>query len=315
MPLRALQRASPRGMRLAQALLGDGALAFPIEEMLRKLILVLSVLLGLPATAHAHSDASMFGAEAAPQRDRAVQAAVRHPAALTFDPRHLIDVVVKINARITRLNNLYVGKRVGRDEVLGEMESAELETVQGTYLALFRNMDAVQSFSMTGNEKLIDARMNLRWRGMSERDIKQMERDREPLKRIRITAPESGFIYRVNVVNNQILNTGGQVGQYTATGTTILTLARPAAIQVEASLPVEVARTLKPGQRTTVYVADARRGEVAMPAVVQQIFAFANPVNQRQRVRLKLAGTPPAGIALPAGLQTSVSLEAPDHAH
>ena len=120
-----------------------------------------------------------------------------------------------------------------------------------------------------------------------------MESRREPLKRIRIKSPESGFMYSMNVVNNQILNTGGQVGQYTASGTTILTIARPAAIQVEASLPVRVTGKLKPGQRTTVYVADARRGEVAIPAVVQQIFAFANPINQRQRVRLKLIGNPP----------------------
>lgn len=284
--------------------------------MLPRLVLLLSLLVGLPTAAYAHSDASMFGApSAAAQHDHDERAAPRHPATLSVDPRHLVNVVIKINARITRLNNLYVGKRVARNEVLGEMESAELETVQATYLGLFRNMDAVQSFSMTGNEKLIDARMNLRWRGMSENDIKQMERAREPLKRIKITAPESGFIYAVNVVNNQILNTGTPVGQYTATGTTILTLARPAAIQIETSLPIDVARGLKPGQRMTVHVADARRGEVALPAVVQQIFAFANPVNQRQRVRLKLAGNPPAGVALPAGLQASVSLEEPDHAH
>lgn len=284
--------------------------------MLHKLVLTVSLLLGLQALAHAHSDASMFGAPASGSAEHDhPEATVRYPATLAFDPRHLVNVVVKINARIAKLNNLYVGKRVARNEVLAEMESAELETVQATYLGLFRNMDAVRSFSMTGNEKLIDARMNLTWRGMSEADIKQMEARREPLKRIRIQSPESGFIYSLNVVNNQILNTGGQVGQYTATGTTILTVARPSAIQVEASLPMRVTRTLKPGQRTTVYVADARRGEVAIPAVVQQIFAFANPANQRQRVRLKLTGSPPDGVALPAGLQASVSVEESGHAH
>ena len=100
--------------------------------MLRKLVLVSSLFVGLPATAYAHSDASMFGAPSAPRHDHAVPAAVRHPATLTFDPRHLVNVVVKINARITRLNNLYVGKRVARNEVLGEMERVELETVQAT---------------------------------------------------------------------------------------------------------------------------------------------------------------------------------------
>lgn len=277
-------------------------------KYLLTLIIVLPMF-GLQVRAYAHSDASMFGAPAVQDHhDHPIEVAERYPATLTFDPRHLVNVVVKINARITKLNNLYAGKRVIRNEVIGEMESAELETVQGTYLALFGNLDAVRSFSMTGNEKLIDARMNLIWRGMSEADIKQMERRREPLKRIRIISPDSGFIYSLNVVNNQILNTGGQVGQYTATGTIILTIARQAAIQIEASLPIQRTSKLKIGQRATVYIADTRRGEVAVPAVVQQIFAFANPANQRQRVRLKLTSAPPEGVALPAGLQTSVSL-------
>ncbi len=285
--------------------------------MARKLVAAVSLLVGLQGSAHAHSDASMFGSPAArsDRHDHSVDTPVRYPATLTFDPRHLVNLVVKINARITRMNNLYVGRHVARNEVLGEMESAELETVQGTYLALYGNMDAVRSFSMTGNEKLIDAHMNLAWRGMSEADIKRMESRREPLKRIRIPSPASGFIYSLNVVNNQILNTGGQIGQYTATGTTILTIARPAAVQVEASLPVRETILLKPGQRATVYFPDTRRGQVAVPAVVQQVFAFANPVNQRRRVRLGLTGSPPDGMVLPAGLQTSVSLEVSDHAH
>ncbi|HQT00216.1 MAG: HlyD family secretion protein [Hydrogenophilales bacterium 16-64-46] len=285
--------------------------------MLRKLVLALPLFFGLQATVHAHSDASMFGAPSAggEHHDHPVEAAVRYPATLTFDPRQLTNVVIKINARITKLNNLFVGKRVARNEILGEMESAELETIQSTYLGLYSNMEAVRGISITGNEKLIDARMGLQWRGMSEDDIKLLENRREPLKDIRIKSPAAGFIYGLNVVNNQILNTGGQVGQYTATGTTILTIARPSAIQVEASLPIREASKLKPGQRATVYLADIRRGQVEVPAVVQQVFAFANPVNQRQRVRLKLTAQPPSGMALPTGLQTSVSLGEPDHAH
>lgn len=294
------------GTGLAYCLTMDGG----HFKYLIKLAVVMPLLTSFHVVAYAHSDASMFGVPSQRQghHSHANEIATRYPATLTFDPRHLVNVVVKINARITKLNNLYAGKHVTRNEVLGEMESAELETVQSTYLALFGNLDAVRSFSMTGNEKLIDARMNLIWRGMSEADIKQMESRREPLKHIRIISPDSGVIYSLNVVNNQILNTGGQVGQYTATGTTILTIARRAAIQIEASLPIQVTRKLKIGQSITVYLADTRRGEVAVPAVVQQIFAFANPTSQRQRIRIKLTGAPPEGIALPAGLQTSVSL-------
>ena len=52
-----------------------------------------------------------------------------YPATIVIDPRQVVSVVVKINARLKNLRNLYVGQRVARDQVLGELESAELETV------------------------------------------------------------------------------------------------------------------------------------------------------------------------------------------
>lgn len=284
------------------------------------LLLVLAFVIGvIPSRlALAHSDASMFGGiphEHEAEAGDGVPAAVHYPATLTLDPRHVINLVIKVNARITSLNNLYVGRKVARGERLAEFESAELETVQATYLGLYNNMDAVRDFSVTGNEKMIDARMALQWRGMSEEDIKRLEYRREPLKRIQIKSPATGFIASMNVVNNQILNTGGQVGQYTATGTTILSIAEPSAVVAEALVPADKARLLKPGARATVYVDDQRHGQVAVPAVVEQVFAFVNPASQRQRVRFKLAGNLPAGTAFPVGLQTSVSLGTSDHGH
>lgn len=135
-----------------------------------------------------------------------------YPAIIVIDPRQVVSVVVKINARLRNLRSLYVGQRVARGQVLGELESAELETVQRTYLGIVNNLDAVQAFSMTVNEKLIDARMNLAWRGMSEADIKQLEDTKEPLKLITLKAPVAGYLYSLNVVNEQIVNAGGQSG-------------------------------------------------------------------------------------------------------
>jgi len=253
--------------------------------------------------------AAEAGGQAHDHHDDHEATPVRFPAILSVDARRLVNVTVKINARIASLNNLYVGKPVRKGDVLAEIESAELETVQGTFLALKSNMDAVQAFSMTTNEKMIDARMNLAWRGMSDEDIENLEAKQQVLKRIRIKAPVSGFLYSLNLVNNQIVNTGGQVGQYAVVGTTVATIAGHDAIQVEATLPAREAAKLKPGQKATVYLADAERGEVAMPARVQRVYAFVNPVNQKQRVRLKLTGKPPAGVALLAGLLASASME------
>lgn len=269
---------------------------------------------GLPQQAWAHSDASMFGAPVAVDTHDDAEPEKLYPAKVSIDPRHVVSVVIKINARIVNLRNLYAGKRVKQGEVLGEMESAELETVQATYLGLFSNMAAIQAFSMTSEEKMVDARMNLLWRGMSEEDIKHLEATRQPLKLIKIKAPASGYLYSLNVVNNQILNAGAQGGQYATSGTTIATIAKPGAITVETSLPASEVSAIKPGQPATVYVTDPARGRVAVPAKVQRVYAFVNPANQRQWVRLQVLGAPER-LGLLNGLVATVSFQEGAHVH
>ena len=281
---------------------------------------LLAALAAWQGTGWAHSDASMFGSPVAggDRHDHgdAADEPIRYPASLSIDPRQLVNVVIKINAKITALSKLYPGKPVRKGEVLGEMESAELETVQNTYLGIYSNMDAVQAFSMTVNEKLIDARMNLVWRGMSDEDIKHLETSHQAVKRVRIKSPASGFVYSLNVVSEQILNTGGQMGQYTTSGTTIATLARPEALLVETSVPAPEAARIRPGQKAVLHLSDAERGDLSLNANVQHVYAYANPLNQRQRVRLKLAGANLPYARLLAGLIATVSFaDMEHHAH
>jgi hypothetical protein len=277
---------------------------------------LLCLLGALPSPAQAHSDAAMFGAPTATHHhdDDDADPARLYPATVSIDPREMVNVVIKINARIANLRNVYAGKRVARGEVLGEMESAELETVQATYLGLFSNMAAVQAFSMTSEEKMVDARMILLWRGMSEGDVKRLEATGHPLKLIKIKAPAAGYLASLNVVKNQILNAGSQGGQYATSGTTIATIAKPEAIVVEADLPAPEATALKPGQLATVYVTDPGKGRVAVPARVQRVYAFVNPANQRQRVRLQISGMPER-LGLLNGRAAMVSFQEQVHAH
>jgi multidrug efflux pump subunit AcrA (membrane-fusion protein) len=236
-----------------------------------------------------------------------------YPAIIVIDPRQVVSVVVKINARLKNLRNLYVGQRVARDQVLGELESAELETVQRTYLGLITNMDAVQAFSMTSNEKLIDARMNLAWRGMSEADIKQLDATKEPLKLIALKAPIAGYLYSLNVVNEQIVNAGGQSGVYTTTGTTVATIAKPEAVYVEAQIPLTDATGIKPGAGAEVLMPTSDGTRMTVKAKVERVFSFVNPVTQRKRVRLLLAQHPER-LPLAEGLPVMVQFKGNAHA-
>jgi multidrug efflux pump subunit AcrA (membrane-fusion protein) len=236
-----------------------------------------------------------------------------YPAIIVIDPRQVVSVVVKINARLRNLRSLYVGQRVARGQVLGELESAELETVQRTYLGLIANLDAVQAFSMTVNEKLIDARMNLAWRGMSEADIKQLDETKEPLKLIALKAPVAGYLYSLNVVNEQIVNAGGQSGVYTTTGTTVATIAKPEAVYVEAQMPLKDAAGIKPGASAEVLMPTSDGAHITVKAKVERIFSFVNPVTQRKRVRLLLAQHPER-LLLAEGLPVMIQFKGNAHA-
>lgn len=236
-----------------------------------------------------------------------------YPAIIVIDPRQVVSVVVKINARLKNLRNLYVGQRVVRDQVLGELESAELETVQRTYLGLITNLDAVQDFSMTANEKLIDARMNLAWRGMSEADIKRLDETKEPLKLITLKSPVTGYLYSLNVVNEQIVNAGGQSGVYTTTGTTVATIAKPEAVYVEAQIPLKEVANIKPGASAEILLPTSDGSRMIVKARVERVFPYVNAITQRKRVRLLLAQHPER-LPLAQGLPVMVQFKGNAHA-
>ena len=272
----------------------------------------------------AHSNAGAFSADdehesAASGGEHGDELAVserRYPAMVIVDSRRVIDLVIKVNARIVNPQDLYVGKSVDKGEVLAEIESAELETVQNTYLGIVRNMDAVQSFSVTSPQKLIEGRMNLEWRGMTASDIEQIELQGAPLKRVPIRAPVSGYLYSLNVINNQILNAGVQTGLFTATGTTIASIADPTAVKIEASIPATEAARLTRHQAATVFFPSQETGWTRVPGEIELVSPLINPANQRQLVRLRLNSlNRSAPFRVINGMKTLVSFEAPDHAH
>lgn len=274
--------------------------------------------IALMLNANAHSDPAVFGGnEVVPvehhDHDHAHEELPLYPATIVVDPRQIVNVVVKINARLRNVRNLYAGQRVLRGQVLGELESAELETVQRTYLGLFTNLEAVEAFSMTTNEKLIDARMNLAWRGMSEEDIKRLEETKEPIKLIVLKAPVSGYLYTLSMVNDQIVNAGGQGGQYTTSGTTVATIAKPEAISVEAQVPLKDARDLRPGTHAQVLLPAPGETAVKVHATVERVFGYVSPITQRRRIRLKVS-QPPASLPLVEGLPVMVQFTDGKHA-
>lgn len=271
----------------------------------------LCALLSFSAAAWAHSDVSMFGAADAHAGRPAQEEAhpTLYPATVVIDPRRVTDIVIKINARLVGQRDLYIGKYVSRGEVLAEIESAELETLQRAYIATVSNLAAVNAFSVTSGAKVADGKLNLVWRGMSEADVSQIDQTKEPLKRVKIRAPVAGYISRIAAVNDQIVNGGIQTGQTAAAGTLFASISDPRGILLEASVPAVKAARLKIGQPAMVRIPgkDEKNGELR--GRVAQVYGYVNPVTQRRLVRLRLERQP-ADSPLVNGLLVAVRIPA-----
>lgn len=268
-----------------------------------------------PMGAWAHSDASAFASEATAARRAETQASPRRYAAqVRVDPREITGVVLKVNARITELRNLYRGRPVREGELLADFESAELETIQRSYAETYANMEYIREISVTADEKLMEGRMNLQWRGLSREDVETLEDSRRPIRRLRITAPHDGYLLDVSVTEGQVVNPGAQSGLFSLSGTTLMRIASEEAVTVDAELPLELAAIIAPGETAWLYVSPSTP---PMEATVEEIVPLVTGTELRRTVRLRpLASARLLGLR--NGQRLSVSLETGEgdsHAH
>ncbi|WP_158675342.1 efflux RND transporter periplasmic adaptor subunit [Thiohalobacter thiocyanaticus] len=260
----------------------------------------------LAGAAHAHSDASGFAEEMSRFGGGSeAQGPRRYAAQVRVDPRHIAGVVLKVNARIVDLNDLYVGRPVREGELLAEYESAELETVQRSYAETYANMEYIREISVTAEEKLIEGRMNLQWRGLYPEDIEKLEQSRDPVKRLRVKSPRSGYLLEVNVTEGQVVNPGAQSGLFNLSGTTLMRIASDQAVTVDVELPLAVAAGLSPGDTAWLYPTPSAP---PLEASVAEVVPLVEGSGLRRTVRLEPLASPRL-LGLRDGQRLSVSLQ------
>lgn len=282
---------------------------------------VIAAVLGLwpclvTGQALAHSDASSFsdsGEENHAAHDDAVRASL-FAARVVVDPRKVRNVVLKVNARITSVLTAAVGKHVSRGEVLAEFDSAELVTLQRTYIETVVNKAAMMAFSNTGEEKLIEGRMSLAWRGLSESEIDWIEENRKPIDKVKIVSPVDGYIVSVDATVSRIVSAGSRNNLFSNSGATLFQVAGDDALIVESFISPPRAAALQPGGIVDLRVAGARPAE-ALTGRVEEIVPTINPVNGSQMVRIRPADETTAR-ALRPGMLVQIALtdgEGDDH--
>ena len=290
-----------------------------MQQRSTSLLCVAFIVVLTAGTAGAHSNTGAFKGDVTNAHPHTEPPSVNSdyklfPGAVELDARKIHNVVIKVNARISSIGNVFAGKWVEKGEVLAEFDSAEVDTIQRTFIATATNMNRISQISATAQEKMIEARMNLRWRGMAEEDIDELELMGKPLTTIPIRAPATGYVQTLNMVGDQIVNAGVQTGLFSTAGTVVATIAEPGAVFVLAEVPQSEVADLRRGAPATAFVTDAsgRRTPVAMR--VDQIDGFVNAATQRRGVRLVPADAR-ARARLQPGAITVIGFEAHDHGY
>lgn len=266
------------------------------------------LLLLVSGPVHAHGDASAFVGTAMKTESGSADALRPryYPAQVRIDPRHVSGVVLKVNARVINVADLYVGRPVRSGDVLAEFESAELETIQRTFAETVANLRYVEAASTTVTEKLVEARMNLGWRGLSDQDIRALEETRQPIRRVDITAPTDGYLLEIAASEGQVVNPGAQAGLFSLSGTTLFRIADADAVTIEAQIPAAVAAGLDAGDEASLRLP----GNAAqLDAVVDEVLPYSAPSSLRRTVRLRpLASASLLGLR--DGLRLAVTVDA-----
>lgn len=274
------------------------------------------VLMLVADVACAHSNAGAFAshADSAANTDTHAPEHRRYAAQVLVDPREVTGIVLKVNARVTAIRDLYAGRPVKQGEVLAEFESAELETVQRSYAETFANLEYIKEISVTAEEKLIEGRMNLQWRGLSRENIQTLEETREPVRKLQVTSPRDGYLMEVSVREGQVVNPGSQSGLFSLSGTTLMRIAGADAVMVDAQLPIELAATLKPGDTAWLHISPSAP---PLEADIEAVIPLATGSGLRQTVRLRPRASARL-LGLRNGQRIGVSLQTtdgPGHAH
>ena len=251
-------------------------------------VIAACVMLGVNAgSAFAHSDASSFGGGAG-THDHVIEQQsqpMRYAARVIFDPRRIHDVSMKVNAQITELEIGPVGSHVRAGQVLARFSSAELNTLQTTFAETIRYAGRMRAASVTGEEKLLQGRLNLQWRGMSKAEVERLEQTRVPIKEIDVVSPVSGILTEVNIVPGRIVNAGTRGDLFSASGARIFRIAEDDALLIEAQLPAEIAAGLEVEDRMLVSLAGLESTREAI-AVISNISPLVPAASRMRTVRL-----------------------------
>ncbi|MDH7501908.1 MAG: efflux RND transporter periplasmic adaptor subunit [Verrucomicrobiota bacterium] len=134
---------------------------------------------------------------------------IRTVGTIDYDERALADVTTKFRGWLEKLYADATGQLVAKGDPLFEIYSPELYSAQTEYVLAIAG--AVTPETPDRNTLLQTARLKLKFFDISDDQIAELERTRQPRKTLRIAAPQSGFVINKMVVQGQMVDAGTTV--------------------------------------------------------------------------------------------------------
>lgn len=225
---------------------------------------------------------------------------IRAVGAIQADETKLVHVAARVPGRVERLHANFTGEAVRRGAPLYDLYSAELVATQREYLLALENRQRLAgagSEASTGAESLLAAsRDRLRLWGVTESQIRALEKTRRPDLAIAFSSPVSGTVLQKNVF----------AGQYVQEGAELYLLADLSQVWLQAQVYESDLASLRVGQPASATVnAYPGRSFVGRIAFIEPVL---DPQTRTARARIVLAN--PRGELKP-GMFADARLQIP----
>jgi len=150
-----------------------------------------------------------------PVERKFVEAQIRMVGKIDYDETRVKHITAWVPGRIDRLYVDFTGTRVLKGDHMVYLYSPELVSAQAELIQALKAKQRIKAktsdlIKRTTEETLESAGEKLRLLGLTDRQIKQVEKTGQPTDRITITAPMGGIVIDKHVSEGMYVNTGTQ---------------------------------------------------------------------------------------------------------
>lgn len=217
----------------------------------------------------------------------------------------MVDVNIAVSGQVAEVF-VRVGDSVKKGQPIASVFNPEFITTQRGYLEFLKNEDKLQVLREEGRlpNYLKDAKENLRWWGMSDREIDALIEHGKVVEHIKLDAPTDGFVTELMVQPGSLVNAGDRtMKQFVVVGKAIARMvAANTPHWLEGYVYPSQRTLLQPGMPVQISLPDGNRLE----RPIAQVLSVVDPATQRARFLLDL-GRNSGGLAV--GQTVNISLQ------